>query len=170
MAAPRLAEATTDLILDYVKTNIATALGDVRTDRADALVVLPEPQSYFRFQPAKAFKAPAIFVIVDYFDFKISDNQANHINAVARVNVSIVLENREKNLLVYQAYRFQSALHELLAQTHLTSTDNKVKLTVVIKRATFSPEYSTTTVKAGVESVFRKEVLLECDVVHRENY
>lgn len=169
MAAPWLAEGTVVLIQNFIKANIVNALTSVRTQRNDAQVNLTEPLTYFIYETAKGYKTPAIFVICEDFDFRLSENQANHINGTARVNVTVVVEDREKSQLTYKCWRFQSALHELLAQTALTSTDNRLKLTVAVKRASFSPVYSSAA-ERGTAAVFRKEVMLELDVFHRENY
>ena len=168
--APLLAEGAAILIKDYVKANIVNALTVIRTNRADAQVVLQEPLNYFLYEPAKGYKTPAMFFIVDDFDFKITENMANHINGTIKMRLACVVEDRDMSQLTYKTWRYQSALHSLLAQTHLTTTDNKLKITVVVKRASFSPAFSPAANKGSIEAVFRKEVMLELDVVHRENY
>jgi len=172
MSAPRLTEATVTLIQSCIQQNIVNALADVRTDRADAKVVLSAPQqgSYFLYEPTHAFKAPAIIIIAPDFDFKTSEFKANHISGVVQVKVAAVVEDRDKTFLTYKAWRYQSALHEILGQAELTSTDSKVKITVVIKHASFSPEFSTAKDKGSSEAVFRKEVMFDCSVYHWENF
>jgi hypothetical protein len=170
MAAPLLAEGAVTLIQDYIKANIGAALNSVRTDRADSKVVLSEPQSYFIYEDAKVYKSPAIFTICEDFNFQLSENKANHINAKADVRIAAVVEDRERTALVFKAWRYQSALHELLAQRTLISGNNKLTLTVTIRDERFSPTYSSVANKGSTESVFRKEIMLECDVIHRENY
>lgn len=170
MSGPRLTEEAVGLIIAYIQSNIATALTDVRVDRPDNAVVTEVPQSYFNYENAHGYTAPAIFVICEEFDFKLDEYRANYINADARINVSALVEDIDKNSLTIKTWRYQSALHELLAQTQLQSSDNRVKLTIKVKKATFSPLYSKVKNKESTEAVFRKEVLLECEVNHRENY
>jgi hypothetical protein len=170
MSAPRLTEETVGLIISHIQTNIAQALTDVRADRPDNQVVTEIPASYFNYENAHGYQTPAIFVICETFDFKLDQYQANYINADAKINVSVLVEDKDKNNLTVKTWRYQSALHQLLAQTQLQSTDNKVKLTIKVMNATFSPLYSKVRNKDSVEAVFRKEVLLECEVNHQENY
>ena len=172
MSPPRLTEATVTLIKQCIQANLPSALVDVRNDRDDALVVLSQPDSgsYFVYEPTHTFKAPAIIIIAPDFDFKTSEKEANHISGVVQVKIAAVVEDRDKNQLTYKAWRYQSALHEILGETQLTSTDFKVKLTVVIKHASFSPEFSTAKDKGSAEAVFRKEVLFECSVYHWESF
>lgn len=172
MPAPRLAEASVTLTRDYIRSNISAALSAVRSDRADSAVTTEAPTSasYFIYKKAKAYKAPAIFIICEDFDFKITEHAANFIEAVAKVNVSVVVEDRNAELLTIKCWRYQSALHQLLAQQPLVSTDGKVKLTVIVKKEMFSELYSTLKNADSPEAAFRKEVLLECEIYHRENY
>lgn len=169
MASHRLAEYTVKMLEDHIKANIATALGDVRTDRADAKVTTEAPQSYFRYEMAQAYRAPAVFVICTNVRMRNTEKQANFIASLADVGVSVVVEDRVLDNLVLKSWRYQAALHKLLHQTSLISTDSTVKLISKVESISFSPEYTATQDPSMPQSVFRKEVLLTLEVEHYEN-
>jgi hypothetical protein len=100
---------------------------------------------------------------------RVEQHAANFIDANAKVNVSVLIEDRNLKHLTIKSWRYQSALMQTLALSQLTSSDGKVKLSLVVRNAAFSPAYSTTK-NQGVDSMFRKEVMLELDVTHRENF
>lgn len=170
MSAPKLAEGTATLILNYLQANLPSALNSVSVARGDNFVGLESPREYFLYERARGYQAPAIFVIPEDVDFKLSERASNFINASIKVNVAAIIEDREAELLTYKAWRYQSALHQLLNQTTLTSADNAVTITVTIDHARFSGLYTNAADEKSPEAVFRKEVLLECEVIHRENY
>jgi len=172
-SALKLAESTVTLIESYIKTNIASALADVRTDRSDPQVTTeaPDHNSYFRFEMARAFRAPAIFTIIEDMNFNSPGGRtANHINATCRLIVAAVVEDRDKTRLTTKTWRYQAALMKLLEQTSLTSLDNKVKLFVRVSNASFSAVVSTLRDEKAPEAVFRKEVALNLEVEHVENF
>lgn len=169
MSARKLTEGTVNLLTDCIKTNIAAALTAVQAD-SDHSVTTEPPKTYFIYAGAVGFRTPAVFVIADDMDFKQQERQANFINAMLRVNVTILVEDRNSELLTRRCWRYQSALHSVLDETQLTSSDNKLKIVSVVRRASYSPTYSKTVDKNSPEAVFRKEVLIECDVEHYENY
>lgn len=167
--ARKLTEATVYLLLNHIKENIEGALADIRSDVNNPVVTTEAPKSYFIYAKAKGYKCPAVFVIADEFDFRAQAQGANFISGSLRVNVSVLVEDRNAELLTKRAWRYQSALHQLLAETQLTSSDNALKITSIVRRASFSPLYSSTKDENSVDAVFRKEVLLECEVDHYEN-
>lgn len=170
MNSHRLAEEEYKLIEAHIKAHIAARLAELRTDRADAKVTTEPPQSYFKYPRAKGYKTPAVFIIVDRINFRQTEKGANHINALSRVNVSVLIEDRDRDSLTVKAWRYQSVLHALLEQTILTSQDSKVKLAVRVTSADFGSLYTNTDNEENPQSVFRKEVVLECDVEHFENF
>lgn len=169
MSSRRLAEATISLIEAHIKANIAAALADVRADHTDAKVSTEPPASYFRYQGAMGYRCPAVFTICDQMDMKNIERGANHINAAAKVIVSVLVEDRLLDLLVLKTWRYQAALHKLLHLTALTSADLKVKLELKVERIYFSPEYSDSKDQNVRSGVFRKEVAIEMEVDHIES-
>lgn len=173
MSAPRLQEATCVMIRDYIKSNFLAQLAAVSADRADNLVVLdrPDTNSYFLYEGASGYRAPAIFIVSPEFDFQISENKANFIDGKVKVYVTAVVEDRDATQLQYKAWRYASALHGMLVEQSLTSTDNQVKLTVVVKNIKVSAKFQENSKESeSLRAAFRREISLECDVVHRENY
>ena len=166
MAAPRMAEATVDLITAALKAGIVAALADVRADRADAKVSTEAVKSWFITEKARGYQLPAVFVIADDFDFMKGQHRANHINAIARVTVTVMLEDQDSTILTRRAWRYGSAVHQILDQNELTSVDLRVKLAVVITRTTYSPLFVK---EDSPEGPFRKEIRMECEVNHWES-
>ncbi len=167
--ARKLTEATINLLLNHIQSNIGSALTEIRDDAPDSLVTTETPKSYFLYPKAKGFRTPAVFIIAEEFDFRVPEMGANFISGSVRINVSVLVEDRNRELLTSRCWRYQSALHMLLSQTQLTTPDNALKIISIVKRARYSPLYSTTKNEEAVEAVFRKEVLLECEVDHYEN-
>lgn len=165
--AHKLMETTVDLMMRRLQTNLPAALQAVNAYRTGKEVSLGEVKSWFIFEQAKAFQAPAIFVIGDSTDFRL-DKGSNFINSLDRVHVAIVVENRNAELLQRQAYRYQSAIHEVLAQEPILSADELVKLVVKVERSEFGAIYTDAAVPDAPGGVFRKEVWLDCAVEHYE--
>lgn len=169
MSYRKLSEGTRSLIIDYVQANIAAALDVVAGAVGPPKMTLENPKSYFIYPKPHGYQVPAVFVINDDFDFRIVDKKANCINARVRVNVSILVEDQDAEILTYKSDRYLSALHSVLDQADIVSTDNMLALKVVVYRARFSPVYSRQEDQVN-EGTFRKEVLLECEVEHVENF
>lgn len=162
--ARSLMESTVILILNQIKANIAAALLNVRTDRADKIVNTDPPLEYFIFEKAIGYRCPAVFVIGDQIDFKLSRGQ-NHINSTDTVYVSVVLEDRTHELLVLRSYRYCDALHEVLDRQQLITPSQNTKIVVKVTRIQFS---EATQKNSPHESIFRKEVMLTLEVEHFE--
>jgi hypothetical protein len=165
-----LTEISADLIEQTIKADIAAALTAVRTQRADPKVTTEPPRSYFIFEKPKAYQCPAIIIIPQGYDFRPSEGGANHINAILRIDVAVVVEDRAADLATRKAWRYQAALMKVLAQRSLTSADGAVKLVVVVNRAEFSPLFTQSEDPAAPEGPFRKEVRLECGAHHFEAF
>jgi len=165
--APHLVEKTRDLILSTIKANIAATLADVRIDRADPIVTTEPPKSYFIFDGANTYQCPAVFCVVDSIAFPEQTTGANHINAVVKMYVSVVIEDQSADKLTIKSERYQSALFEILHWATLQDVPKNVKIFVRVDRCDFSPIY---TKKRGDDmGEFRKEVSLELEVKHFEN-
>ena len=164
MSVRHISEITRNMVQAHIRANIAAALSDLRTDMADPIVTTEPPQSYFIFPNAQSYKTPAIFTIVESFDFRLEKQNANHINANVKLNVAALVEDRDLYRLTIKADRYSAALHFVLAQYPLVDLAKNVKLVILVDQVTFSPEYSN----AGddPQGLFRKEVLLECSVQH----
>jgi hypothetical protein len=109
------------------------------------------------------YRTPACFVIADRIDFQKREKGANHINANIRINVSVLIEDKDADRITRKAYRYQSALQSILDQVQLLSTDGALKIVTVVQNAAFSPLYSNTDDPTAPGSVYRKEVSLELD-------
>jgi len=169
MSSQRLAEYAYDMILDLIKTEIPGALLDVRTDRVDAKISTEIPKSYFKYQKAQSYQTPAIFIIIRHIKLQNVENGANFIAAQSDIGVSVLVEDRTLDNLVLKAWRYQAALHKILHETSLTSSDTTVKLVIKVDDILFSPEFSKSDNPNVPDGVFRKEVLLNLEVEHWEN-
>lgn len=170
MSARYLVESTVDLIHDEIKSKIASALSEVKSLYNDHLVTLEVPQNYFIYPVAAGYRTPAVFIIADDVDFQKRTRGANHISATVSVNVSVLVEDKDRLRLTTKAFRYQDALHKILDQTRLTTPDGKLALTVLVTRASFSPLYSDTADANSPIAMFRKEVVLTLEVEHWENF
>jgi hypothetical protein len=103
-------------------------------------------------------------------NFRQSSTGANHVNALSEVNVTALVEDKSAEKLVKKAYRYMAALHACLEQTQLVSADTGVKIVVRVDRVENSPLYSNTDKEDDSKAVFRKEIVLYCEVDHYENY
>ena len=164
-----LVESDVYLIKDYLRANMAQALLDVATAHPTYPVVAVDPPAdYFIYTNARAYRTPAVFIIPERMDMKKRERGQNHINAETRLNISVVIEDKDAERIFLKAYRYQAALVGLLDQASLTSVDGKVKLVVVIENAPFSPLYSDAKDLNDPRAMFRKEVSLELAVQHYE--
>jgi hypothetical protein len=168
--ALHLVTADVNLIKDFIKSGITAQLNMQNALYASEKpnVTTEAPHDYFIYPKAQGYRTPAVFIVPERQDFKKQERGANHINAETRLNISVLIEDKDAERLYLKAYRYQAALMGLLDQASLTSSDGKVKLTVVVENAQFSPLYSLTKDPSAPNAVFRKEVWLECSVEHYE--
>lgn len=162
-----LVETDVNLIIAQIKSAIPAALQSIRDDRADGKVTTIVPKLYYISDQNIGYQSPAVFVIADNLDFRLSGGQ-NFIDALVRINVSVVVEDLNTDLLTIKAYRYQAALFDCLNQVSLTNEDQTVKLIIKVESATFSPVYTDAQKKGDAKEVFRKEVLLRLEVEHYE--
>jgi len=167
----RLVESDVYLIRDYLKQNMQSALLQVGTTHSATypVVSVDPPTDYFTYQSAKAYRSPAVFIIPERMDFKKRERGQNHINAETRLNVTVVIEDKDAERIYLKAYRYQAALVGLLDQASLTSSDGKVKIVCVIENAQFSPLYSDAKEANDPRAIFRKEVSVELAIQHYES-
>lgn len=176
MSAPRLLEATEQLITDEIKAKIETALTAVRaqnpasTTPQNRQVNVILPQSYFNFVDATDYKLPAVFVVGKTFNSRQAEKGANHIAGMAEVQVSIVVEDRTALACNTQAYRYSSAIYGILEQANLKTSDNRVKVFVRVNRVENSDLFTNTEDKTRSETRFRKEISFYVEADHFENY
>jgi hypothetical protein len=164
MAAQSISESVVTGIIDLIKANIPAALAEIRSDREDARVTTEPPVSYFIYEKAAGYKTPAIFVIADSVDFRL-DRGPNSINAEVRLIVSCLVEDKIAENLTYKTYRYSDALHKVLDRAHIKQDQEKRLSVVKVQRIDYSLTQQT---KTSQESVFRKEVMLTCQVEHYE--
>ncbi len=170
--ARHLTETDLDLITAHIQNNIASALAAIRINRNDPIVTTEPPptDSYFNYFKAHGYRCPAIFVIDDGMDFRQQEKNANHINALSSINVTVKVEDRKKELLVIKALRYQAALHQLLDQTPLANNDNTVKLYLRVKKIKPSGLYTYGNSEEDDSASFFYEYMLELAVEHVENF
>lgn len=168
MPSPFLAEAVSDAITAHITDNIKAALEAVSTARGDDLVGLEEPRTIVTFPMAKLYETPAIIIITENLLFK-NDAGPNFVKGKSRTIVSTVVEERSQELLNRKLWRYQAALFDLLAQTQLASSDQKVKLIIVPVEMVYS-DFWTNTDPSNAEAVFRREATFELEVNHLENF
>lgn len=169
MSSNELVEIAVDLLEAKIKAEIAAALLDVRTDRADALVTTEVPRSYFIYDSAQVYRCPAVFISPKDIDFD-KDLGANHINASVNIRIAVIVEDKDMRLLNKKAWRYQAALHKILNQAQLVSLDNKVKITTIVRGASFSREFTLAQAEGESRGMFQKEVALDMDCRHREGF
>jgi hypothetical protein len=153
--------------MTQIKGNIAASLAEIRTNRNDPVVTTEPPKSYFIFDGAHTYQCPAVFVVVDSMDIPEPQTGANFVNAILRMFVSAVIEDREADKLTIKSERYQAALFDILHWKFLEDMANNLKIWVRVVRLEFSPLY---TKKRGEEyGEFRKEVALELEIKHWES-
>jgi hypothetical protein len=167
VVARLLVEDTLNLIVGQLKTGLPTALASIRVNRADARVTTEPPKSYFIFESAKGYQTPAVFVIARDIDFLKEQRGANYISARVRVFVAALIEDVKEDLLTIKSFRYQAAIHEVLEQLRIEDVPNNVTILVIVKHAGFSGIEGRRNPTTN-ENVFRREVVLECDVEHWE--
>jgi len=161
-----LVEPATDMILNYIKGNIAEALDAVRTDR-NAVKNLgyptPIPKEYFISKNYVSLQPPSVFIVCDSIDFK-KDRGANHINATAKYGIAAIAEGQTTEENTRTTWRYQAALSQLLDNLSLTSMDSTFKIKVIVRNAEFTEDYEVSTRPNNIAQRWRKGVLLKCDV------
>lgn len=165
----RIFEEDVDLIIAHIKANIGTALAGVRTDTTDAKVTTEVPASYFFYNPITAYRCPAIVLEVIEGDTRLLEQAANHINAMIKINVYCIVQDKSSELLARKSWRYMRALSSLLYGAVLTSADNKVKIVTKLERYAFGDEVTTSQDNRVPAGVFQKGCMIELSVEHYEN-
>ena len=163
MATRHLVETCVRTIESTLEANIPAALTDIRINRADNFVTLEPPRDYYIYPRAMGYRTPAVFIIGDNINFQKKETGANYINANVRVNITVLVEDKDAERLMIKSYRYQAAVHQVLDQKQFLSADNQAKFTAVIQSATFSPLYSNVDDPKSPQAVFRREIALEVD-------
>lgn len=162
----RLVESATDLMVSYVKSNIAAALTAVRVD-ADTVrnvgVATPIFQEYFIARNYAALKPPSLFVVCDDVDFKKPERGANFIDGTMHFTFAAISTGQTNEIVARATWRYQAALSQILDNARLTSADEAFKIVIIVRTAEFSEEYDVSTQNTAAKS-WRKEVHLKCDV------
>lgn len=162
------AELSVDLIEAQIKLNIAQALTNVRTKRQDPIVSTEIPRDYFQYENAQSYRCPAVFTIVQDMDFREPSQGQNSVNATDRIVVAVVVEDRNRTLLVKKAWRYQAAMMQCLHHVALTTADGTLKLFSRVKRCQFSGIINLKS-EVSPEGTFRQEMSLQLAVDHIEN-
>lgn len=161
-------EGTVLPIVEYIKANIEMGLAGVREERPDGKVSTEIPKDYFIYEMAIGYKVPAVFVIGDTIDFRLDRGQ-NFINAMVTVYVSVLVDDRNAELLAYKMWRYQDALHAILDQAELYDQKKEIKNVIKVTKAEFSNTFQPKAQTPGTEkNPFRKEVMLTLEVEHWE--
>lgn len=165
MDTAQLEEKSRKLILDTIQAGISAQLNTLAINRDDGIVSLESPSanSYFIYDGANTYECPAVFLVVDEESFP-EDEGINYVKAVINMYLSIVVEDKEQELLTIKTERYKAALYNLLHFKTLSDPAQNVKIRLWLKNAKFSPTYT----KKGFE-VFRKEVSILIEVKHYEN-
>ena len=162
----QLAEGASNLLVSFIQQNISGALDVVGANVGIPQVMLDNPKSYFIYEQPQAYECPAVFVVIDEQDFKVQERKPNSINAEDVFNISVVVEDQDADLLTYKAWRYQSALFNILNLATITASDSSLVLKCVVYRAKFSQVYS----QKQEGGKFRKEIMLECRIAHFEKF
>lgn len=165
---PWLTEKTRNMLMAAVKSDIAAQLAQVSTDRGDGQVSMEIPKNYFIFDGAHTYNCPALFFIVDSAEIPDERIGDNHVNAVIKVYVTCVVEDREMDYLTIKCERYGAALFRILQRRTLVDDVENVKIYSRVVRFTFSPMFTKSRKPEG-KSDFRKEIALELEVKHFEN-
>lgn len=166
MSVRHLIEPATDMIVAYIKENIAPALVAINASRNavfNAGVAIPVPRQYFIDKNYMALQPPSIFVVCEDIDFK-KDRGANHINATARYGIAAIQEGQTTEQVARITWRYQAALSQILDNLSLTSSDKTFRINVIVTGASFSEVYEEGTQPSSPAYRWRKGVELMCDV------
>ena len=161
--ARHLVESCVREIQAALKSGIPAALTDIRINRADNLVTLEPPRDYFVYPKAMGYRTPCVFIIGDSINFQKREAGSNFVNANVRINVTVLVEDKDAERIMMKSYRYQAAIHQVLDQTQFDTADGKCRFTAVIQGASFSPLYSNTEDSSSSQAIFRREIALEVD-------
>lgn len=168
MPSLHLAETTINLIKVHLQANMTAALKQVWDDRPDHRSTMETPNDYFIYVPTHAYRRPAMILQCSDFDFRLSTGP-NFINALAKVTVEAVVQDRDRESLTIKTWRYQCAMVHLLDNLELTNTDGSVKIICKVLKTPFSADGTIEDRDSSDPiAVFAKGVMVELDVEHYE--
>lgn len=166
-----LYEVAATQIRDLIQANLQGALDAVATVQTDGIVPLRDAYRYYLYEEANPEKYPACYILTDSFDYRLADKKANHINALGRIRVGMILEDYKSDRLQLAAYRNAAALHKVLNGAQLDYTFGMAGVTVrnIIKvvNTSFSEVFKNDA-NQGQDSAYRKEFVHNLEVEHYE--
>lgn len=165
--ARRLTETTVKLIRDHIRTNIGSVISSIESELTEKRTSFEVPRQYFFIEQQSIYQTPAVFIVPSGIDFQKSERKPNFINANVNIQCTVVVEDKDVDLLAIKGFRYMAALQEVLDQVELVSTDGDVKIVVKVVDAAFSPVY-TASDKGSTRADFRHEVSLSLEVNHWE--
>lgn len=159
-------EMTKKLLISQVKNNIDNSLALVRSQRDDAKVQLTGIEQYYTYEPANLYRKPAMYFVVEEIDLRKRQKGANFLSALVYMNASVVVEEKNLELLTMKVERYQAAVHNVLDNQTLIDEEKQIKCHVLVTRAAFTPVYTETPDKT--DGTFLKEAVLTLEVEHYE--
>lgn len=168
-----LTENATDMIVDYVRANIETALSAISAEKLTLPagkgngIAIPKPREYFITSRVPdgyaALQAPSIFVVCDSVDFQKARG-ANFLDGTMKFGIAAIVEGQTLDFITRGAWRYQAALSQILDNLGLTSVDGSFRIKIIVQGAEFSEEYDNSSRTGNAAKSWRKGVLLKCDV------
>jgi len=155
-----LVETSLVMIRDEIMSSISTHLAAVRALRTGDEVATPPLTKVYLFEKPVGPLAPFGVLICPRAEWP----PENFVKGKLEVYASVVVEETDKERLVFKAWRYQAAMYALLHRLRLTSVDGSATMTALVTEAAFSPEYQN----SEKENVFRREVMLKLEVNHWE--
>ena len=168
-----LAEIIPAQILDYVQSNINTALAAELAVFTDGITPLAAPEQYYDYEEAEPAQCPAFYILEDRIDYRLEAKGANHINAIAYFRCGMICEDFRAKELVHQVRRYANVLHSLLNERRLEYTVSGTTYAtdiIKIESTSFSDVFRKNAEANGSDGPFRKEFVHELQIEHYENF
>ena len=131
MKRPLLAGPGRDLILNYLKANMNSALGDDDIVRNDGITLGSVDQKCFYISEIfQTLKCPACYVLVDDMKFDYTTEQ-NYIQGSYGLRIIMTAEDVGGDVLQKKVESYSRVLFNLLDQKELLTTDGRLKVQLV---------------------------------------
>lgn len=164
---PLLIGFARDLILDHLKSNINTEIANSDYYRADGINIEPiNTEAFYISEKFIDLQPPAVYVIKDGPMTMDYSDSPNWLQGDSHFMVVVSAEDVGADILEKKCETFGQIVFKLLDQLDLVSSDNRLKIHLVIESVDFSDLMAQKHGQIG--EIYRRDVILKVKAKHCE--
>lgn len=164
---PLLNETAANLLIDYFKSNFNQYLSDADNEYDDGISLAPVDDTAIHISDKiETLTIPAVYFLFGVMAFNYTQDP-NYLDATNSCVVVLTCEDEGADKLTRKAWRYGRVLYGTFNLIDFSDSDGRLKMRSVPKRLGYSDDRVAGKLN-GREGRFRKDVVLELDLMHYE--